>query len=103
MSGSPVNFVKTKLADLSPVKHTKMPSFGGKRCNLFCDFLISSLSGGVSSDEALPNRLLHSRYGRDETLPLEAACATETAAHKTAPLFFPRRRRFFVRPSMRGW
>lgn len=49
-------------------------------------FAGSSLSGSVLSSEDLPNQLLHSSYDCNETLPLEAACATETAARTTAPL-----------------
>lgn len=39
----------------------------------------SPLAVFVSSVEQLPDWLLHSSRGCNETLPLEAACATETA------------------------
>lgn len=55
-------------------------------CSVICWLVL--LSGGGSSVEALPNWLLHSRYGPDETLPLEAACATETVAQKRSFFFF---------------
>lgn len=66
-----------------------MPSFGEGWCHLFCDLLIALYQAVlVSSVEGLPNGLLHSSYNCNETLPLEAACATETAAHTAAPLLF---------------
>ena len=58
---------------------------GGEQCHLFCDLLIALYQAVlVSSVEDLPNCCIAAMT--NETLPLEAACATETAACTPAPL-----------------
>lgn len=69
------------------VKYTEMPNFRGRQCHLRCRSLVALYwAVFVSSVEELPDWLLHSSHGCNETLPLEAACATGTAAHAAAPL-----------------
>lgn len=69
------------------VKYTDIPIFRGKQCHLRCHSLVAlHWALFVSSVEEHPDWLLHSSHGCNETLPLEAACATETAAHTAAPL-----------------
>lgn len=72
-----------------PARYAEELSFGGKQRHLRCRSLVALLhwAAFAGAVEELPGWLLHSSHsGCDGALPLEAACATETAAHTAAPL-----------------